>query len=160
MTFNWDVSRYATFSNLQAEPGYLLMDALHLQSCERVLDLGCGIGNLTFDLASRCREGFVLGIDASASMINQAQTRAKGISNIEFRVLDATQIEFQQEFDAVFSNSTLHWILEGEKILTDIKKALKPGGRIGLQFPLLNDQHPLIAHAQKVIHLLHHESYY
>lgn len=160
MTFDWDGKKYSTISELQAEVGYTLIDALHLQARENVLDLGCGIGNLTVELALRCREGFVLGIDASPSMINQAQMRSAGAANLEFRVQAAEQIQFQREFDLVFSNSALHWLREGEKVLASIRMALKYGGRIGLQFPLLNERHPLIASARQVIQTLGFERYY
>lgn len=160
MVFDWDASKYAAISDLQAEAGHLLVNILQPQSHEKVLDLGCGIGNLTSALASRCKEGFVVGIDASASMISRAQESAKDFPNIEFRVLDATAIRFQREFDAVFSNSTLHWIPEAEKVLTAIMNALIPGGRIGLQFPLLNERHPLIAYSRRTIDSLGLEGYY
>lgn len=158
--FEWDSTKYSTISGLQAEVGHMLMKALDLQPYERILDLGCGTGNLTVELASQCNQGFVLGIDASASMIGQARTRSTGLVNVEFCVQDAKRIQFQQEFDVVFSNSALHWLLESDKVLTAIHKALRPGGRIGLQFPLLNDRHPLIAFTRQVIQTLGFERYY
>jgi trans-aconitate methyltransferase len=143
MNFDWDASKYASISDLQAEMGQMLIDKLQFQTHYRILDIGCGVGNLTIELAFRCNQGSVLGIDASSSMIEQAKTQASDVSNIEFRVLDAEHIQFQQEFDVVFSNSALHWVSKSETILLAIRKALKPDGRIALQFPLLNDQHSL-----------------
>jgi trans-aconitate methyltransferase len=160
MKFDWDGAKYSTISDLQAEVGHMLIDALHLQAYEKVLDLGCGIGNLTVALALQCHEGFVLGIDASSSMISQAQMRTAGVANIEFRAQNAEDIQFQREFDVVFSNSALHWLGEGDKVLASIRMALKPGGRVGLQFPLLNERHPLIASVRQVIQNLGFERYY
>ncbi len=160
MTFNWDSSKYAAISDLQAKVGYMLMDALQPQPHERILDIGCGIGNLTVELASRCHDGFVFGIDASPSMISQAQIRSRGLANVEFCAQDAKHLQFHQEFDAVFSNSALHWLSEGDKVLVTIRTALKPGGRIGIQFPLLNEQHPLISSTRQVIKSLELERYY
>jgi trans-aconitate methyltransferase len=117
MNFDWDSSKYATISDLQAEVGQTLVDALQIKPNEKILDIGCGIGNLTIGLASQCNQGFVLGIDASPSMIHQAQMQSTGLANVEFHVLDAEHIQFQQEFDGVFSNSALHWLPEGEKVL-------------------------------------------
>ena len=160
MIFDWNASKYASISDLQAEMGQMLIDNIQLQQYYKILDIGCGVGNLTIELASRCHQGFVLGIDASSSMIGQAKTQAVDTSNIEFRMLDAEHIQFQQEFDVVFSNSALHWITKSEKILLAIRKALKPGGCIGLQFPLLNDYHPLIYYTGKAIKSLGLEGYY
>ncbi len=160
MAFDWDGSKYTSISDLQAEVGQILIDTIRVQLHEKILDIGCGVGNLTIELASRCNQGFVFGIDASSSMIDQAKTQATGTSNIEFRVLDAEHIQFQREFDVVFSNSALHWIPKSEKILLAIRKALRLGGRIGLQFPLLNDHHPLIVYTRQVIKSLGFEIYY
>lgn len=160
MKFDWDSTKYSTISDLQAEVGHVLINALHLQPHEKVLDVGCGTGNLTVELASQCNRGFVLGIDASPAMINQAQARSAEFRNVEFCVQDAEHMEFQREFDVIFSNSALHWLLEGDKVLASIHRALKPGGRIGLQFPLLNERHPLIASARQVIQVLGFERYY
>jgi trans-aconitate 2-methyltransferase len=160
MSFEWDGSKYATVSDLQAEVGHVLIDGLHLQPDERVLDIGCGLGNLTAELAVRCHQGFVLGIDASPSMIQEAQKRYPGSPTIEFRMMDAQHIEFRRAFDVVFSNSALHWIPQSQKFLVTIHKALKPGGRIGFQFPLLNEHHPLIAHTRQVIRSLALEGWY
>jgi len=160
MTFDWDGSKYASISDLQAEMGQLLINNIQLQPHYRILDIGCGIGNLTAELASQCNQGFVLGIDASLSMIDQAKIHTTGISNIEFLVLDGESIQFQREFDVVFSNSTLHWIPKQKKILLDIRASLKSGGQIGLQFPLLNENHPLIYYTRQAIKSLGLEEYY
>jgi len=160
MTFDWDGSKYATISDLQAEVGKTLINSIRFQPHYKILDIGCGVGNLTIELASQCNQGFVLGIDGSSSMIDQAKTQATDTSNIEFRVLEAEHIQFLRKFDVVFSNSALHWIPKSEKILLAIRKALKLGGRIGLQFPSLNDHHPLIYYTRQVIKSLELEEYY
>ncbi len=160
MTFNWDGSKYATNLDLQAEVGETLINTIRLQPHYIILDIGCGVGNLTTKLASLCYQGSVLGIDASPSMIKQAKVHAADISNIEFLVLGAENIRFQHRFDVVFSNSALHWVFENEKVLLNICAALKPGGNIGLQFPLLNERHPLISYIRQVIKSLGFERCY
>ncbi|NOY86996.1 MAG: methyltransferase domain-containing protein [Deltaproteobacteria bacterium] len=160
MVFDWDGSKYAAISDLQAEVGKTLINTVRLQPHYKILDIGCGVGNLTAELASRCNQGFVLGIDASSSMINQAKAHAAGTSNIEFLVLDAENIQFQHEFDVVFSNSVLHWVPENKKVLLDIHTALKSKGHIGLQFPLLNENHPLIYYTRLAVTALGLEEYY
>lgn len=64
----------------------------------------------------------VVGIDASQAMVEAAQERG-----INARLMDAYQMPFDQEFDAVFSNATLHWLLDPQAVLASIKRALKPG---------------------------------
>jgi len=62
MVFDWNASKYAAISGLQTEVGQILIDTIQVQPNEKILDIGCGIGNLTVELASRCNKGFVLGI--------------------------------------------------------------------------------------------------
>ncbi len=160
MSFDWDGSKYATISDLQAGIGHTLIDALSFRSHEKILDIGCGIGNLTLEIAARCSQGEVLGIDTAPSMIDQAQARCSDLSNINFRVMAAEQLSFWQEFDVIFSNSALHWIPQNDRVVAAMSAALKPGGRIGLQFPLLNERHPLIAYTRRVIESLDLETCY
>jgi len=99
MAFDWDGSKYATISDLQAEVEKTLINTIRLQPHYKILDIGCGVGNLTSELASQCNQGFVLGIDASSSMIEQAKAHAADASNIEFLVLDAENIQFLKKRD-------------------------------------------------------------
>src|SRR5260370_36046982 len=78
---------------------------------ERILDLGCGDGEHSGRLALRVPKGFVLGIDSSLSMISAALTCAR--TNLAFRLQDINQLDYEQEFDVIFSNSALHWVKEG-----------------------------------------------
>ncbi len=156
MTFDWDASKYSKLAALQAEAGERLINALCIQNHDSILDIGCGVGNLTLKLAALAGEGLVLGIDASPSMIEKAKelTRRSNRRNIEFRVMSIAQAGFQVRFDVVFSNSALHWVKDIEPTLLAIRRALRPEGRIGLQFPLLTPAHPLVAISQKTIEAL------
>jgi SAM-dependent methyltransferase len=89
---------------------------------ERVLDLGCGDGPLTAKLADMGVD--VVGIDSSAEQIDAA--KALGV---DARVMDGAQLTFENEFDAVFSNATLHWIRDPDAVIAGVHRALKPGGR-------------------------------
>ncbi|MBS1841804.1 MAG: class I SAM-dependent methyltransferase, partial [Acidobacteria bacterium] len=95
----------------------------------RILDLGCGTGVLTAEIASRGAE--IFGIDRSTEMIQQAKSKFPAL---RFEVADATELKFNSEFDAVFSNAVLHWIPEPEKVAAGIARALKPGGRFVAEF--------------------------
>jgi trans-aconitate methyltransferase len=107
------------------------LDKLKLQPGERVLDVGCGDGKITADVARRVPEGSVTGIDRSETMIGLAY-RSVHRSNVEFRVLDAQALDYTDEFDAVFSNSAIHWMPDQFAVVQGIARALKPAGRIFL----------------------------
>jgi trans-aconitate methyltransferase len=96
---------------------------------EKILDVGCGTGHLTTQIAEAGAD--VLGIDRSTDMIRQAKEK---YPSLRFEVMDATQINVPETYDAVFSNATLHWIKEPERVITGIAKALRPGGRFVAEF--------------------------
>jgi len=91
---------------------------------ERILDLGCGTGHLTAQIAESGAEA--VGVDRSAEMVAAAQS---AYPNLKLEVVDARKLYFHEKFDAVFSNATLHWIHEPELVLQGIFRALRPGGR-------------------------------
>lgn len=105
-----------------AELGGAALDLLDPQPGERILDIGCGEGTLTKKIIDR--GSIVLGIDNSPEMI--AAARANGIDAV---LLDVTGMTFVSEFDAAFSNATLHWVLEKAQAACAIFGALKAGGR-------------------------------
>ena len=121
-TSKWDAADYARVGAFVAELGGAALDLLDPQPGERILDIGCGEGTLTKRIIER--GATVLGIDNSPEMI--AAARAKGIDAV---LLDAADMSFASEFDAAFSNATLHWVLDKEEAARAICRALKPGGR-------------------------------
>jgi SAM-dependent methyltransferase len=103
MSQTWDPENYARNARFVAELGMPVVDLLAPQPGERILDLGCGDGALTAKLVELgCR---VTGVDASPEQIGAAQARG-----LDARVVDAQALPFEAQFDAVFSNATLHWI--------------------------------------------------
>ena len=121
-TSKWDAASYATVGAFVAELGGAALDLLDPLPGERILDVGCGEGTLTKKIVAR--GATVLGIDNSPEMI--AAARAAGIDAVQ---LAAEDMQFFGEFDAAFSNATLHWVLEKEQAARAIFRALKPGGR-------------------------------
>ena len=101
-----------------------LVEVLDPQAGERVLDLGCGTGELSAQIAAAGAE--VVGIDLSAEMIEAAHEQFPGLS---FAVGDARDFSFAEPFDAVFSNAALHWVKPPEAALVCIVACLGPGGR-------------------------------
>ena len=101
-----------------------LISLLGPRPAERILDLGCGTGHLAARIAESGAE--ITGVDQSPDMISAARL---AYPNLRFKVADARTLSFRDEFDAVFSNATLHWIHEPELVLQGIERALHPGGR-------------------------------
>lgn len=121
-TSKWDAADYARVGGFVAELGQAALDLLDPQAGERILDVGCGEGTLTRKIIERGAS--VLGIDNSPEMI--AAARANGIDAL---LMDVADMPFAGEFDAAFSNATLHWVLAKEQAARAIFRALKPGGR-------------------------------
>ncbi|MFL5006468.1 MAG: class I SAM-dependent methyltransferase [Microvirga sp.] len=121
-TSKWDAGDYARVGGFVAELGQAALDLLDPQPEERILDIGCGEGTLTKKILERGAD--VLGIDNSPEMVEAAL--AKGVDAV---VLDVADMRFQADFDAAFSNATLHWVLEKERAAAAIFTALRSGGR-------------------------------
>jgi trans-aconitate 2-methyltransferase len=133
MAFEFDGDKYKRASEHQKSWGKRLIAELEFKGDERILDLGCGDGALTAELAKLVPDGFVLGIDASESMIETAWKYNAG-ANVRFELLDINAIDFESEFDLVFSNATLHWVKEHGKLLKNVYKTLKDRGTARFQF--------------------------
>lgn len=119
----WNARDYQQNASFVPRLGMDLLDCLKPRPHERILDLGCGDGTLTEEL--RRLGCSVIGVDASAQMI--AATRERGLEAVQ---MDGQALTFDTQFDAVFSNAALHWMLRPEQVLAGVFRALKPGGRL------------------------------
>jgi trans-aconitate 2-methyltransferase len=121
---DWNANLYNAKHDFVWKFGSDVVSLLAPQVGERILDLGCGTGHLTAQIAES--GAAVMGVDRSAEMVAAAQA---AYPNLRFEVVDARRLAFNEKFDAVFSNATLHWIHEPEGVLQGIYKALRTGGR-------------------------------
>jgi trans-aconitate methyltransferase len=132
----WNASEYSRQSSLQQAMALDQLSRLTLQGDERILDVGCGDGKITAQIAGRVPHGSVLGIDPSRNMIAFASTHFSPAvqANLRFEVADAQHLTFQAEFDLVVSFNALHWVRDHVAALRSVRNALKPGGRTLLRF--------------------------
>lgn len=125
MTVNWAVTTYDSAFGYVSAHGAPLVDLLDPQPGERIIDLGCGAGAFTAEIAEHGAE--VLGIDGSPNMIAQATALYPGLS---FIVGDAHDFTVGGSFDAVASNAALHWMTrDPDAVISRVHAALRPGGR-------------------------------
>jgi trans-aconitate methyltransferase len=134
-TYRWNATEYAKSSSIQQQWARELIGKLHLRGDEKLLDIGSGDGKVTAEIAGYLLKGSVLGIDSSEAMVKLAQGNylPERFSNMRFQLGDASRLTFDHEFDVVFSNATLHWILDHRPVLHGIYKSLNSGGKILLQ---------------------------
>lgn len=128
----WNAAEYAANSSVQQSWARELIAKLKLRGDEHILDVGCGDGKVTAELAQALPRGSVTGVDASPQMIEFANKLfpATKFSNLRFRVMDARKLKFERQCDLIFSNAALHWVDDHEAILRGASVILKPGGRL------------------------------
>jgi SAM-dependent methyltransferase len=129
MSQEWDADRYESSGRFVSEEAMDLVDILDPRPGERVLDVGCGTGHLTAEIADRGAD--VVGLDNAGDMLEEARGRYPGIEFVEGDVREA---RFEESFDAVFSNAALHWVPEAEAAAETVAAALGPEGRFVAEF--------------------------
>jgi trans-aconitate 2-methyltransferase len=131
----WDAQAYNRVSALQQWLAEKSLLELRLDGDERVLDLGCGDGKVTLEIARRLPRGSVMGVDASHAMIAFAARTFPAAThpNLAFRVADAAQLPFADHFDLIVSFNCLHWVRDQAAALRGIRAALVSSGRTHLR---------------------------
>ena len=131
----WDAEKYDRVNIQQFESGMELIKLADVRKSDHILDLGCGTGKITAELANLSYKGHVVGIDPSIEMVSRARNRCSDMKNITFYNIPAQAMTFTDAFDLVYSNLALQWIKERHKVAGMIYQSLKPGGRIAFQIP-------------------------
>lgn len=123
----WNADMYARDARFVSELATPVVELLKPKPGERILDLGCGDGKLTRQLLDfGCN---VVGVDSSPDMIKAAVDLG-----LDARLVDGEELNFEDEFDAVFSNAALHWMVGFDDVIAGVYRALKPGGRFVGEF--------------------------
>lgn len=129
LAHQWNSALYNDKHSFVYDYGASLVDLLNAQPHERILDLGCGSGELTHQIGEDTHS--VVGIDNSTDMIEKAKMK---FPLCEFYVDDASNFEFDRPFDAIFSNAALHWVVNHKAAITCMYESLNPGGRMVVEF--------------------------
>jgi SAM-dependent methyltransferase len=128
-THYWDPGLYDSSHRFVFDYGRNLVEVLAPKPGEGILDVGCGTGHLTYEIAQSGAR--VTGIDKSPAMIAQAR---QNYPKLRFELGDVANFRSPEAFDAVFSNAALHWMIPPEAVVRAIRAALKPGGRFVAEF--------------------------
>ncbi|NOT66121.1 MAG: methyltransferase domain-containing protein [Methylotenera sp.] len=133
--YKWNAKDYEKNSQAQQKWARELIAILNLTGTESVLDLGCGDGKVTAELAQLVAHGAIIGVDNSTPMIALAKERypQSQYPNLTFQVMDASSLSFENCFDVIFSNAVLHWVRNHQPVVKGLYKSLKTGGKILLR---------------------------
>jgi trans-aconitate 2-methyltransferase len=137
---DWDPELYNRFRRYRAEPVEHILSRLQLTGDERIIDLGCGSGENTLELARRSPRGSALGVDGSPAMIEAARKLLDGEpaelkTRVSFELLNVPEFRADRAYMLIFSNATFHWIPDKPALFASCFDALRPGGRIVVQMP-------------------------
>lgn len=130
----WDGAYYKEHGYVQKGVALQQLAAVPFKGNERILDIGCGSGDLTARIAALVPEGEVIGIDLSSSMLDEAMLLTQGSPRLCFRQMSADDFAFPDPFDLITSFAALHWVKDHGAVLRCCRTALKRGGRIFFLF--------------------------
>jgi trans-aconitate 2-methyltransferase len=131
VTRDWDASSYHRVSVPHEEWARSVLDRLPLSGAEAVLDAGCGSGRVTGLLIERLPEGRVIAVDGSVSMVEKVEEVLRPVDRA--LVADLTEVELDEEVDAVFSSAVFHWVLDHDLLFRRMRAALRSGGHFAAQ---------------------------
>jgi len=134
-SFKWDARLYQESSSFQFNLGLMSIERLDPKDGELILEIGSGNARVTIELGKKIPNGKITAVEISEDQCEQAKINLEEyiISNIEIVCMNALEINYNNQFDAVFSNSAIHWIKNLELMYELIYKSLKKDGRILIQ---------------------------
>jgi trans-aconitate 2-methyltransferase len=134
---DWDPQQYERFKAQRSQPFWDLVAMIRPGRIERAVDLGCGTGELTSDLAGQLDVGTMLGVDNSPAMLSQAQRFAR--PGLKFRVGEISDWTSDGDHDLVLANASLQWVPDHESVLARWAAGLRSGGHLAVQVPANGD---------------------
>src|SRR6266545_6279476 len=137
----WDPKQYHKFQAERSAPFFDLLALVEIRPDLKVVDLGCGTGELTRQLADALPNSDVTGIDSSSQMLDAARARSFSSSNpstllrASLHFEQGDQAQLTGEWDLIFSNAALHWTENHAELIPNLYQRLTPGGQIAVQIP-------------------------
>lgn len=140
----WDAGVYLSFTaqGLRLRPAYELMQRIQHSSPRRIVDLGCGAGEMTITMAKRWPTALSLeGLDSSDNMLKEARNKLGAekpapTPPVTFRIQDVATWSPSEPVDVIYSNATLHWLSDHATLFPRLCSYLAPGGYLAVQMPL------------------------
>ena len=129
----WDPAQYEKFKKERARPFFDLLAQLDDIEPKTIVDLGCGTGELTAELAKKWRQARVLGIDDSREMLEKSKAFARG--GLTFELFPMEQWSTREPVDLLFSNSAYHWLMPHQQQIERLAGYVTPGGTFAFQAP-------------------------
>lgn len=143
----WNPEQYHRFRDERRQPFFDLLELVRPRLRMRIVDLGCGTGELTTILHQRLRAAETLGIDASENMLEQARRRQGG--GVRFEKADIRELRPTVPYDLVFSNAVLQWLPDHPQLLRQLNGFLAAEGQLAIQVPA-NHDHPAYTIAAEI----------
>ena len=156
----WDADKYDSVRAPQVDAGRDLIRLAGVKKKDSILDIGCGTGKLTLELARLAPEGSITGVDPSEEMLKKARDVFVNPPKVRLIKGSAQEMDFEGEFDLVFSNSALHWVKEQRLATKRAYTALKPEGRIAFQMPAKGFCHEFFEYSGSAIKQLRFERFF
>lgn len=128
----WEPDRYLQFSDERLQPAIDLLNRISLARSERIVDLGCGAGNVTRLLTQRWPEADITGLDSSPEMLDRAR---RVLPTARFELSGVEHWEPDGPPDLLFSNAALHWVGDHSSLFPRLLDSLSPGGVLAVQMP-------------------------
>ena len=133
---DWNPKLYMKYGNERTQPSIDLVSRIALDFPKNIIDIGCGPGNSTQILVKRWPKSEITGLDNSPNMIEKA---AKDFPKQEWMLANAANINISRKYDIVFSNATIQWIPDHEKLLSRLFSIVNTGGALAIQIPMFKD---------------------
>lgn len=138
-TLTWNPQQYRRFSSERRQPFDDLVALLRPAPAPRVVDLGCGTGELTAELHAHLGARETLGLDSSPEMLREAGKLS--VPGLRFEAGDLANFSPATPFDVVFSNAALQWVPDHGRVMARLLAAVAPGGQVAIQVPSNQDSY-------------------
>lgn len=139
MPDTWNPDQYHLFQRERSQPFFDLLDLVRPHDAMRIVDLGCGTGELTAGAHQRLHAASTLGVDSSNAMLEKCA--AHKTATLTFQSADIATFDPAEPLDLVLSNAALQWLPDHENLFRRFRDWLRPHGQLAIQMPC-NFDHP------------------